>query len=433
MLKIGLTGGIASGKSMVAARLRELGAVLVDADALAREVVEPGTPGLASVVEAFGASILAPDGRLDRPRLGALVFGDPERLAVLNGIIHPLVRERAAAIVATAPAGGVVVQDIPLLVETGQGKNFHLVLVVDAPEEIRVQRMAEHRNMTVGEAHARMASQASREDRLAAADVVLDNSGTPEELGRAVDALWEERLAPFALNLKEQKIPPRTGGPVLARADPAWAAQAGRLIARLQSAIPQDVLAVDHIGSTAVPGLDAKDVIDLQLSVRNLDDADRIAPLLAEAGFPRWPGIISDNPKPSQPDPAAWGKRLHGNADPGRAANLHVRAAGSPGWRYALCFRDWLRADADARADYVAEKTRVAGLHETDKSTAAYAADKEGWFTDYAAPRMEAWVQRTGWQPPSYGDQGANDRGTVDGGNGTVSGATAVGPGAAQS
>ena len=415
---------------MVAARLRELGAVLVDADALAREVVEPGTPGLASVVEAFGGAILTPDGRLDRPRLGALVFGDKERLAVLNGIIHPLVRERAAAIVAAAPAGAVVVQDIPLLVETGQGKNFHLVLVVDAPDDVRVQRMAEHRNMTAGEAHARMAAQASREDRLAAADVVLENSGTPEELRHAVDALWEERLTPFALNLKEQKIAPRTGGPVLAPADPAWAAQAGRLIARLKAAAAQDILAVDHIGSTAVPELDAKDVIDLQLSVRNLDDADRIAPLLAEAGFPRWPGIISDNPKPSHPDPAAWGKRLHGNADPGRAANLHVRAAGSPGWRYALCFRDWLRADAGARADYVAEKERVAGLHETDKSTAAYAADKEGWFTDYAAPRMEAWVLRAGWQPPSYGVEGAEDDGAADDsdaddrGNGTVSGAT---------
>lgn len=417
---------------MVAARLRELGAVLVDADALAREVVEPGTPGLGRVIEAFGAAILTPDGRLDRPRLGALVFGDPERLAVLNGIIHPLVRERAAAVVAAAPAGAVVVQDIPLLVETGQGKNFHLVLVVDAPDDVRVQRMAEHRNMTVGEAHARMAAQASREDRMAAADIVLDNSGTPEELRRAVDALWEDRLTPFALNLKEQRIAPRTDGPVLAPADPAWPAQAGHLIARLQSAVPQDVLAVDHIGSTAVPGLDAKDVVDLQLSVRNLDDADRIAPLLAEAGFPRWPGIISDNPKPSHPDPADWGKRLHGNADPGRAANLHVRAAGSPGWRYALCFRDWLRADAGARADYVAEKRRVAGLHEADKSTAAYAADKEGWFTEYAAPRMEAWVLSTGWRPPSYGVQGTDDGGTdgggTDGGKGNSTPAPAAEP-----
>ncbi|CAH0293762.1 Dephospho-CoA kinase [Arthrobacter sp. Bi26] len=427
---------------MVASRLRELGAVLVDADALAREVVEPGTPGLAKVVEAFGAAILTSDGRLDRARLGAMVFGDPERLAVLNGIIHPLVREGAAAIVAAAPAGAVVVQDIPLLVETGQGKNFHLVVVVDAPDGVRIQRMTEHRNMSVEQAHARMSAQASRKDRLAAADVVLENAGTPEQLRRAVDALWEERLTPFALNLKEQRIAPRTEGPVLSTADPAWAAQAGRLIARLHAAVPQDVLAVDHIGSTAVPDLDAKDVIDLQLSVRDLDAADRIAPLLADAGFPRWPGIIADNPKPTHPDPADWGKRLHGNADPGRPVNLHLRAAGSPGWRYALCFRDWLRADPEARADYVAEKKRVAGLHETDKSTAGYAADKEGWFTDYAAPRMEAWVRRTGWLAPSYFDaERADDGGADDGASGTVSGAAApasgsastVGPGTAQS
>lgn len=416
---------------MVASRLRELGAVLVDADALAREVVEPGTPGLASVAAAFGAATLTPDGRLDRPRLGALVFGDPERLAVLNGIIHPLVRERAAAIVAAAPAGAVVVQDIPLLVETGQGRNFHLVVVVDAPDDVRIQRMAEHRNMSIEEARARMSAQAAREDRLAAADVVLENCGTPEELRHAVDALWGQRLTPFAVNLKELRIAPRTEGPVLAPADPAWAAQAGRLIARLQTVVPRDVLAVDHIGSTAVPGLDAKDVIDLQLSVRDLDAADRIAPLLANAGFPRWPGIIADNPKPAHPDPADWGKRLHGNADPGRPVNLHLRAAGSPGWRYALCFRDWLRADAAARADYVAEKRRVAGLHETDRSTAGYAADKEGWFTGYAAPRMEAWVQRTGWEPPSYpDDERAADDERADG-----SGATggAVSPGTAQS
>jgi len=435
---------------MVAARLRELGAVLVDADALAREVVEPAMPGLASVAAAFGAAILTPEGRLDRARLGALVFGDPDRLAVLNGIIHPLVRERAAAIVAAAPAGAVVVQDIPLLVETGQGKNFHLVVVVDAPEDVRIQRMAEHRNMSVGEAHARMSAQASREERLAAADVVLENSGTPEQLRHAVDALWEQRLTPFALNLKEHRIAPRTEGPVLAPADPAWAAQAGRLIARIQSVVPRDVLAVDHIGSTAVPGLDAKDVIDLQLSVRDLDAADRIAPLLADAGFPRWPGIVADNPKPAHPDPADWGKRVHGNADPGRPVNLHLRAAGSPGWRYALCFRDWLRADAAARTDYVAEKRRVAGLHETDRSTAGYAADKEGWFTDYAAPGMDAWVQRTGWQPPSYADEraddvraddgraddgGADDVRAGGGGTGAVSDATggAISPGTAQS
>ena len=150
MLKIGLTGGIASGKSVVASRLAELGAVLVDADALARDVVEPGTPGLARVVEAFGQDMLDGAGRLDRARLGAVVFGNSAQLAVLNGIVHPLVREAAAGIIGTAADGAVVVQDIPLLVETGQGSDFHLVVVVDAPDDVRVTRMLEHRGMTAG-------------------------------------------------------------------------------------------------------------------------------------------------------------------------------------------------------------------------------------------------------------------------------------------
>jgi dephospho-CoA kinase len=402
VLKIGLTGGIASGKSVVASHLRKLGAVLVDADALAREVVEPGTPGLARVVAAFGEDMLGADGRLDRARLGALVFGDPDRLAVLNSIVHPLVRERAAAMIGAAPRGAVVVQDIPLLVETGQGSNFHLVLVVDAPDEVRVQRMVEYRDMTEEQARSRMAAQAARDVRVAAADVVLDNSGTVDELQAAVDVLWASRLAPYADNISKERPAPRTGGPVLAPADPTWGTQAARLAGRIAAAVPADILAVDHIGSTAVPGLDAKDIIDLQLTVADLATADRIAPLLAAAGFPLWAGVFADSPKPSHPDPADWAKRLHGNADPGRPVNLHIRPAGSPGWRFALSFRDWLRDDAAARADYLAEKRRVAALHRVDKSTAGYAADKEAWFSEHAAERMDAWVRRTGWQPPSY-------------------------------
>lgn len=426
MLKIGLTGGIASGKSVAAARLRELGAVVIDADALAREVVEPGTPGLAQVAGAFSKAILTPDGGLDRPKLGALVFGNPERLGVLNGIIHPLVRERAAALAAAAPKGAVVVQDIPLLVETGQGANFHLVVVVDAPDAVRVQRMMQHRHLTADEARARMAAQAGRDERLAAADVVLDNSGTKDELRDAVDRLWKFRLAPFAENLSRHRVAPRAGGPVLTPANPEWPAQAGRLIARLRAAAGEDILALDHVGSTAVPGLPAKDVIDLQLGVEDMAAAERIAPLLADAGFPGWAGVSSDNPKPSHPDPADWRKRLHGNADPGRAVNLHVRALGSPGWRFALCFRDWLRDDAAARAAYLAEKRRVAKLHGVDKSTAGYAADKEGWFTEYAAPRMDAWAQRTDWQPASYtapdrdADRGTGPETGTDTGSGTA-------------
>ncbi|WP_426995721.1 dephospho-CoA kinase [Pseudarthrobacter sp. N5] len=402
MLKIGLTGGIASGKSVVSARLRELGAVLVDADALAREVVEPGTPGLAAVVDAFGEGMLDQAGRLRRDALGAVVFNNPGQLAVLNGIVHPLVRERAAALMGAARPDAVVVQDIPLLVETGQGAVFHLVVVVDAPDDVRLRRMLEHRKMTAAEAESRMAAQATRRDRLAAADVVLDNSGSIGWLRGQVDELWEKRLEPFADNLSQRVSAARSGGPELVPADPGWVGQAERIRARLLLTAPEDILAVDHIGSTSVAGLDAKDVIDLQLTVADMDTADRIAPELAAAGFPQVPEIRADTPKPSRPGPEPWRKRFHVNSDPGRPVNVHIRAAGSPGWRYALCFRDWLRADPAALVVYLAEKRRAAGLHAAEASTAGYAAEKEDWFTAIAAPAMEAWAQRTGWTPPSY-------------------------------
>jgi dephospho-CoA kinase len=405
VLKIGLTGGIASGKSVVASRLAELGATLVDADALAREVVEPGTPGLAGVVEAFGSHMLDDNGRLDRAKLGAVVFGDPSRLAVLNGIIHPLVREAAAGIIASSADGAIVVQDIPLLVETGQGSDFHLVLVVDAPDDVRTRRMLESRGMTADQAKSRIAAQASREDRLAAADAVLENDGTLEQLVEQVDLLWTQRLVPFARNLEAAAAAARTGGPELQPSRPEWPQHAHRLKDRLRAALrgPHGdvVLALDHIGSTSVPGLDAKDVIDLQLTVPDLAAADALAPVLAAAGFPRVSGITSDVPKASHPATEDWGKRFHANADPGRAVNLHVRAAGSPGWRFALCFRDWLRAEPAAAGDYLALKRRLAELHAGDPSTAGYAADKEAWFAAAEDP-MERWARRSGWAPPSY-------------------------------
>jgi dephospho-CoA kinase len=401
VLKIGLTGGIASGKSVVAARLKERGAVLVDADALAREVVEPGTEGLRRIVAEFGAEMLDDGGRLDRARLGEVVFGNAERLGVLNGIVHPLVRSRAAAIVDAAASGAVVVQDIPLLVETGQGSAFHLVLVVDAPDDVRVQRMLEHRGMTAEAARSRMAAQASREERLAAADVVLDNSGTLEQLTWQVDELWDGRLAPFARNLAAGTRAARTGGPVLVPYRGEWAEQAARIMARLATAAPGLILAVDHIGSTSVPGLPAKDVIDLQLGVSSMDDADRAAPLLAKAGFPLVPGARSDTPKPAEPDPWLWQKRFHANADPCRPVNLHVRVAGSPGWRYALMFRDWLRDDPAALRLYAAHKESLAARFAGSGSTSAYAEAKEPWFTEVAWPGMCAWAERTQWQPPS--------------------------------
>jgi dephospho-CoA kinase len=403
MLKIGLTGGIASGKSAVASRLRERGAVLVDADALAREVVEPGTEGLQRIVAEFGTEVLAADGRLDRPKLGALVFGDPARLAVLNGIVHPLVRSCAAAIVAEAPEDAVVVQDIPLLVETGQGAAFHLVLVVDAPDDQRVQRMLQHRGMTDESARSRMAAQAAREERLAAADVVLDNSGTMEQLQKQVDELWDGRLVPYGRNIAAGVRADRTGGPVLLPHREDWAQQAARISARLAAVAPGLILAVDHIGSTSVPGLPAKDVIDLQVAVPDLEAAATLAPLLAAAGFPGVRDVESDTPKPNAPDPTQWLKRFHANADPCRAVNVHVRPAGSAGWRYALMFRDWLRDDPSALKLYAGHKEDLAGRFAGSPGTRAYAEAKEPWFTDVAWPKMSAWADATGWAPPSYG------------------------------
>ncbi|MGY1772319.1 dephospho-CoA kinase [Blastococcus sp. SYSU D00813] len=198
MLRIGLTGGIGSGKSTVSRLLAERGAVVVDADAIAREVVEPGTPGLAAVVAAFGEGVLTPDGTLDRPALGAVVFADPEARERLNAIVHPLVRERAAELAAAVPDDGVVVHDIPLLVESGQGGRggaHDLVLVVETDLETRLQRLV-RRGMSEDDARARIAVQATDEQRRAVADVVLDNSGSPEQLAAQVDRFWAEHVAP---------------------------------------------------------------------------------------------------------------------------------------------------------------------------------------------------------------------------------------------
>jgi dephospho-CoA kinase len=195
VLRIGLTGGIGSGKSTVSRLLAERGAVIVDADAIAREVVRPGTPGLAAVAQAFGAAILAADGSLDRPALAAVVFADTEQRAKLDGIVHPLVRARATELAAAAPPDAVLVNDVPLLAETGQASSYDLVVVVEADVETRVARLVQ-RGLTAEDARARIAVQATDEQRRAIADVVLDNSGTPEQLAAQVERFWAERVAP---------------------------------------------------------------------------------------------------------------------------------------------------------------------------------------------------------------------------------------------
>ena len=192
MYLIGLTGGIASGKSLVSSRLAELGAVIVDADVLAREVVEPGTAGLAAIAAHFGSTVIRDDGTLDRPALGAIIFADPHERETLNGITHPAVWKRAKELFEAAPADAVVVYDVPLLVEGAKGRqlDFDLIVVVDASIDTRLHRLMEHRGMTREEALHRLNSQASDAERLAVADVVIDNEGTVEATLAQVDALW---------------------------------------------------------------------------------------------------------------------------------------------------------------------------------------------------------------------------------------------------
>ncbi|MFF4184214.1 dephospho-CoA kinase [Streptomyces sp. NPDC001691] len=192
MLKVGLTGGIGAGKSEVSRLLVSYGAVLIDADRIAREVVEPGTPGLAAVVEAFGPDILSADGTLDRPKLGGIVFSDPDRLAVLNKIVHPLVGARSAELESAAGPDAVVVHDVPLLTENGLAALYDLVVVVDATPETQLDRLVRLRGMKPEEARARMAAQADRAQRLAVADLVVDNDGPLEALEPQVRKVWTE-------------------------------------------------------------------------------------------------------------------------------------------------------------------------------------------------------------------------------------------------
>jgi dephospho-CoA kinase len=192
VLTIGLTGGIGAGKSEVARLLTTYGAVLIDADRIAREVVEPGTAGLAEVVARFGPEVLTADGALDRAAMASRVFGDEEARRRLEAVVHPLVAQRTQELLASVPADAVVVHDVPLLVEKGYAASYDMVVVVEAPEDLRVARLVEHRGFSPDDARARIAAQASSAERIAAADVVIDNSGTLGDLEAQVAELWVE-------------------------------------------------------------------------------------------------------------------------------------------------------------------------------------------------------------------------------------------------
>ncbi|MEO3812842.1 dephospho-CoA kinase [Sphaerisporangium sp. B11E5] len=195
MLKVGLTGGIGSGKSEVSRRLGALGAVVIDADKIAREVVEPGTGGLAEIVETFGSGVLRPDGTLDREKLGRVVFSDSGQLARLNAIVHPRVGERVAELQRQAPEDAIVVYDVPLLAENGLAPMYDVVIVVDAPDDVRLSRLTTRRGMSEDDALARIKAQATREDRLKVADIVIPNDGSLDDLDARAREVWQDLMA----------------------------------------------------------------------------------------------------------------------------------------------------------------------------------------------------------------------------------------------
>ncbi len=317
MLSLGLTGGIAAGKSLLTTRFRELGAVVIDADQLARDVVASGTSGLAAIVANFGDRILQSDGSLHRAKLGSLVFADRSARESLNAIVHPRVRQAASALKRDAGEGSIVVQDIPLLVESGQEASFHLVLVVQAPGEERIARMVRERGMSREDALARMSAQASDEQRAAAADVVIFNNGSPEQAVAELDVLWRERLLPFAANMARgqaaQKGPAAPTDVQRAAGQSAAGASAHTAAARAAAQVRLKARILQAVGETA-------SVVDANtagrgLTVRPLPGADagrqKLLDALAGTGF--FPCL-----------PPQDGRHLLASADPGQAAMVEI-------------------------------------------------------------------------------------------------------------
>lgn len=302
MLQVGLTGGIASGKSTVAALLVELGAVLIDADRIARDVVELGTPGLDAVKAAFGAAVLRPDGSLDRARLAERVFDDDAARATLNGIVHPLVREETTARVEQLPDDVVVVHDVPLIVENGMGAQYHLVVVVGASAALRVVRAVE-RGMTQAQAWARIAAQADDAARRRAADVWVDNEGTEDQLRSVVELLWRARVVPFAENLAAGRW--AEPGELAGVPEVPREGEVERLIARIEQGGRGTLTRVRHKKRGGEPRMDV-----IELRARSAD-GDAPAATLLPAGFVKVRSSV------------------FANADPGRPAVLKIKRDGT--------------------------------------------------------------------------------------------------------
>jgi dephospho-CoA kinase len=394
MLRVGLTGGMGAGKSTVAQRFRELGALVIDADQLAREVVAVGSAGLDAIRSRFGDGVMEADGALDRGALGEVVFADAQARRDLESITHPLIAARTCLLMESAAPGTIVVHDVPLLVEKHMSAHYHLTVVVGADEDIRVGRLCGARGFTEADARARVAAQATDRERWEAADVWLDNNGAVDSLLARVDTLWSDRIVGFNDNLMTGSSS-RPDTPTVVPYDESWPFVAARVTQRIAFVLGDRNVGIEHIGSTSVPGLAAKDVIDLQIAVGRLSDGDapEFVKALADKGFPRSPGNDQDVVHSWSPDPASWAKRFHGSADPGRVVNLHVREHGSAGWGSALLFRDWLVAHPAERDDYADLKRALA---HSEATLPEYSIAKEPWIAS-ALERARAWARHTGW------------------------------------
>ena len=373
MLKIGLTGGIGAGKSTVSDILAEHGAIIIDADKIAREVVAPGEPLLHDLAATFGTGVIAPDGGLDRAQLAALAFADEKGTAALNALMHPAIRDRTAMHFTRHSDAEVVVHDVALLVENAMTPAYHLTLLVDVPAELRLERLMSARGMARADAEARIARQATDEERFALCDVVIDNAGPVATTRARVSALVEDRILPFAANLARGRRAERGRAELVDPDAQNWSVQAQQIIAKLHHGMDEQHR-VEHIGSTAVPGLVAKDVIDLQLLVPDLETARELAPRLTELGYPGQDSF--DNLGAGELEP----KRFHANTDPGRAVNLHVRTQDSAGAVFAREFLNLLRDDAAERQRYAQLKRSLAKQHAGDAQAEGYAEAKEPYF-----------------------------------------------------
>lgn len=357
VFQIGLTGAIAAGKSTVAAMFARLGCKIIDADEIAREVVQPGASALEQIVARFGSQIINASGNLDRGGLGRIVFNDSRALQDLNQIVHPAVARRTAELVAELNPGDVVVHDVPLIAENQLENRYHLVVVAQAPEPVRLKRLVDRRGMSPADALARIRAQASDTDRARIADYIVDTSGSIETTRASLTHLFEGRIRTFAQNINQGRPAPRQGirllpGPGAPR---TWSVQAQQIAARIEFALQSRCtgsrvdLQIDHVGSTAIPGMWGQDIIDLQLVLPPGADIAGVQERLRAAGYPHQP----------QASIGSSGIYLHQSADPGRAVNLYVYTAQALEQESGPKFVARLNESLRLRTEYAALKAQL--------------------------------------------------------------------------